>query len=535
MASIINAGSGSNAELIAPYTTQASQHSLLFGIGGEADTKFPLPTGTSWVVVELYFIEADESTIAYTEWFDKLNDISARLIEIQDAIEADSLITNYKIVASHYNHIVSNKVDVYRGEHLDGQSRVDIVLDSSNVDFTFPVGNWKLSDTVLAPSAWEMLFEMDSFYTNPTTHEREIVNVGTNGSASNIILHGSNAIYMNGTDQYTRLKIPYQLGVEEFTAYLTYGGVVATENGVNDWTLVGTNANYLQIEGVTYTDRNNRVWTFTANIVSGSATYDQYDDGVGWQTLDVPVVIVNGVNTVEMPGRGDGNNYLFLRNSTTSQTFEIDSTFTSIKEVNNVNSFITRHNVSDNTVTTLDMVTTHSTTYKQETSFNNWFATNVVVTAEDRTYIKAHPEALVNMWFGADYTGVLSFDKTDMQGIYIGNEGELGVVERVYDITDQTWATYAEVINFTEACRNDPTVLNTDYGVSNFLLKQDASGRVIGMADAGTIVGANDGRYLKLPLVTPQDKTILKDVDKIEGDDTLLTIYYTDETTEEIT
>ena len=158
MASIINAGSGSNAELTEPYTTQASQHSLLFGVGGEADTKFPLPTGTSWVVVELHFIEGDESTIAYTEWFDKLTNISSRLIEIQDAIEADSLITNYKIVASHYDHTVANKVDVYRGEHLDGSARVDIVLDSSNVDFTFPVGHWKLSDTVLAPIEIQIIY-----------------------------------------------------------------------------------------------------------------------------------------------------------------------------------------------------------------------------------------------------------------------------------------------------------------------------------------------------------------------------------------
>jgi len=204
MASIINAGSGSNAELTEPYTTQASQHSLLFGIGGKADTKFPLPTGSSWAVVELHFIEGDGSTIAYTEWFDKLTDILARLIEIQDAIEADVLITNYKMVASHYDHTVANKVDVYRGEHLDGQAKVDIVLDSSGVDFTFPIGNWELSDTVLAP----VLILSSELFADPDCDSAGsgVPCLGLNISATSSAIDGGIRYKMftnNGEDLYT--------------------------------------------------------------------------------------------------------------------------------------------------------------------------------------------------------------------------------------------------------------------------------------------------------------------------------------------
>ncbi len=91
--------------------------------------------------------------------------------------------------------------------------------------------------------------------------------------------------------------------------------------------------------------------------------------------------------------------------------------------------------------------------------------------------------------------------------------------------------TAYEIQNFTEAAR----LTNQPFGMQNFLLIQDSSGRPTGVATAGQIQGVDDERYLELPLATPVDKPILKDVDSIVGDDSLLLITYVDTTTEEVT
>jgi hypothetical protein len=49
------------------------------------------------------------------------------------------------------------------------------------------------------------------------------------------------------------------------------------------------------------------------------------------------------------------------------------------------------------------------------------------------------------------------------------------------------------IATYTATCRS--TYLNVTYGLNNFRVKQDTSGKVTALADAGTIEISNDGRY----------------------------------------
>ena len=51
----------------------------------------------------------------------------------------------------------------------------------------------------------------------------------------------------------------------------------------------------------------------------------------------------------------------------------------------------------------------------------------------------------------------------------------------------------------------------------------------------GELIGKDDGRFLRLPLTSDTDKTILKDVNKIEGDASSVLITYVDTSTETVT
>jgi hypothetical protein len=102
------------------------------------------------------------------------------------------------------------------------------------------------------------------------------------------------------------------------------------------------------------------------------------------------------------------------------------------------------------------------------------------------------------------------------------------------DITDVTMNELeaAEIAAYTSSCLT--TLQNTDYGASKFNITKDSLDRFTGMATAGTITGADDGRNITIPLLTPITKTLTKDVDKIEGDENSVTITYVDTTTESL-
>ncbi len=90
--------------------------------------------------------------------------------------------------------------------------------------------------------------------------------------------------------------------------------------------------------------------------------------------------------------------------------------------------------------------------------------------------------------------------------------------------------TASEIINYASTCRTNLDI--TNYGASNFLYTQDGTGRWLGMADTGTIVGASDGRNIDIQMTIPYNHLVIKDIDKIEGTLDSCTITYVDTTTE---
>ena len=119
----------------------------------------------------------------------------------------------------------------------------------------------------------------------------------------------------------------------------------------------------------------------------------------------------------------------------------------------------------------------------------------------------------------------------DIEAFYPGNEGNNGAGANVYDVTDGTWATFSVITNYSDPTTRE-NLENTNYGASNLLYKQDATGRWLSMADAGTIVGASDGRNIDIQMTTPYNHLVTKDIDKIEGTLDSCTITYVDTTTE---
>ena len=61
-------------------------------------------------------------------------------------------------------------------------------------------------------------------------------------------------------------------------------------------------------------------------------------------------------------------------------------------------------------------------------------------------------------------------------------------------------ATTKEIINYTASCRT--ALANQNYGATNHLVKQDATGRAIDLSDGGTIEHNGDGRTIVVPTRT---------------------------------
>lgn len=87
----------------------------------------------------------------------------------------------------------------------------------------------------------------------------------------------------------------------------------------------------------------------------------------------------------------------------------------------------------------------------------------------------------------------------------------------------------AEITNYASTCRTNLDL--TNYGASNFLYTQDATGRWNGMHTAGEIAGGSDGRNIDINMTIPYNHVVTKDIDKIEGSLTSCTITYADTTT----
>jgi len=144
-----------DALLSGTYTTQASNHALTLGADGEADTTFTLPTGSDWILVETYDVEDVSGDIGYTKWQSDVSQVTTDIEAIQDIVDADSQITVYKMTAMHYKSS-TGKVDVYRG---DEATTLALASEDTDNDFTFPPGDWIITDTILAPDAKATVLE----------------------------------------------------------------------------------------------------------------------------------------------------------------------------------------------------------------------------------------------------------------------------------------------------------------------------------------------------------------------------------------
>ena len=83
-----------------------------------------------------------------------------------------------------------------------------------------------------------------------------------------------------------------------------------------------------------------------------------------------------------------------------------------------------------------------------------------------------------------------------------------------------------EIENYT----TDVQLQNQNKGVQDLVILDDVNGRPESMAD-GYIKGADDARFITLPLETPQDYLVTKDIKLIEGGTAQVTITHTDDTT----
>ena len=109
-------------------------------------------------------------------------------------------------------------------------------------------------------------------------------------------------------------------------------------------------------------------------------------------------------------------------------------------------------------------------------------------------------------------------------GVYVQRDGVTTIGTTYFDDVSVREATAQEIANFTTSSRT--TLENTNYGASNLLYKQDATGRWLSMADANLIEFTGDGRYVDVGFMPPSDtaweidfvmETLANGVDKWNG------------------
>jgi len=154
--------------------------------------------------------------------------------------------------------------------------------------------------------------------------------------------YGSNHIHLD-TNQSVPYPIVHQLGSEIFANYADEGNTVWTDNGGDDWTGIGTVATRLtMVLSESMSSDESIVVSFNASIVSGSCVILTYYNGTSWIPLDAPYTIVSGLNKIEIKGRNASGTKFSLDDN----TFEIDFTSNSVKEITTTDSFVSYYDVA---------------------------------------------------------------------------------------------------------------------------------------------------------------------------------------------
>jgi hypothetical protein len=164
-------------------------------------------------------------------------------------------------------------------------------------------------------------------------------------------------------------------------------------------------------------------------------------------------------------------------------------------------------------------------TYSLEESFSQLVPLDKLIVQADLDYLDANPDALMDMHTGRETHTALSFDETNFEHFYPGNDKASGAT--VQDIKGTSDIT---ITNYTADCRT--TLANVNYGASDLLVKQDATGGVTAKADANTIeFNSDSGKVVKIPTrtrtanitieITPDTVESILLVDTATGDITM--------------
>ncbi len=384
-------------------------------------------------------------------------------------------------------------------------------------------GFWAKQGTGFIGSAAlaSIIYNMDAF--NVTDADlRTIDNAGREGQLSDAPMYASNHIFLDGSTQSINYPIPYTLGSNLGTNVISNGDIVITDLGGGIYNAVVTNlaTGYLRFRHNLLSTRC--MFDVTVTVNSGVCNVSDIQHAIS----DPSPFVFSGNFSIESQTISD-NNYPVT--PTIGDSFDIDIIFT-LKEITNPDSFLAYFDTATKSHITVDNSSgTPSTTYTQEDSHSNTVTIAKAMTSEeivsDTTYLDANPESIARLVDGETVAG-LSFDLTDIEAFYPANEG-LVAGATVYDVTDQTWATFTTITNYASTCRTNLDL--TNYGASNRRYYRDATGRFTGISLYGEYHG--DGSYDTIPTrtrtaditieVTPRVVESILFIDTATGDITM--------------
>lgn len=141
---------------------------------------------------------------------------------------------------------------------------------------------------------------------------------------------------------------------------------------------------------------------------------------------------------------------------------------------------------------TVELVTsfTTATYHRVDKSHSHVLILDALADANDVAYINTQIESMVELWYDV-LIPELSFTKANIQGLYIGSEL---AGDRVYDITDESNATYATIVGYIVACRT--TFKNVYFGGQTSRYLTDGYGIVFQLSEG---LDLYDGAFLRVP------------------------------------
>tara|TARA_R110000772_G_scaffold5454_1_gene19450 strand:- start:1146 stop:1640 length:495 start_codon:yes stop_codon:yes gene_type:complete len=130
------------AELSGSFTTNEVTKVTAFGVGGEGDTLFILPSAAPWVLIEVYDVEGVYGALGYHKYTTTTSGLTQMFADARTI--ASTEYTTYKITAIDYKG--DNTADVYRGDEITA-----VTIDNVGTSFTPPIVSWKLSTNLTTP------------------------------------------------------------------------------------------------------------------------------------------------------------------------------------------------------------------------------------------------------------------------------------------------------------------------------------------------------------------------------------------------